>query len=174
MLSKAKEAAGSALPELHWTIHDFVILAEIHSSTSGSVLKARRKQDRKTYALKRKHAAELGASHDILHEAKLLCKLAHPNIIHCYGYFRGGAGHEVYIVLEWASYGDIQHFIRRNSRPGKGIDPQTAMMLGHQVATALSHLHAHRVIHRDVKGLNVVLADASETGKSSLSRPHCP
>ena len=45
--------------------------------------------------------------HDILHEVNLLGRLRHPNIIQYLGHFFHGERQHLFIILEYAKYGDL-------------------------------------------------------------------
>jgi len=69
-------------------------------------------------------------------------------------------GATLHIVMEYVEGGNLHDHIRRNG-PGQGLpepDVWRALLSG---LVALTHLHTRRerVIHRDVKSLNLMLAD---------------
>lgn len=75
----------------------------------------------------------------------------------------------MFVVLQWADLGDLQSLIRAYKRSSRVLTPLAALGLTLHIAQALEHLHTHRVIHRDVKGLNVILCtpDATAVGVES-------
>jgi serine/threonine protein kinase len=85
-------------------------------------------------------------------EAQVTGRLGdHPNVITVYD----SGEHEgvPYLVLRAMPGGSLADMLKRGR-----IDAARTVALGHQVALALAHAHAHGVVHRDVKPDNVWLA----------------
>ena len=57
----------------------------------------------------------------------------------------------LYMVMEHLTGEDLQERLERDRK----LDIRTAVMIGHQIARALSKAHAAGVIHRDLKPENV-------------------
>ena len=97
-------------------------------------------------------------------EGRTAARLSHPNIVQVYD--AGEApldGREVsYIVMEYASGGDLQALMDRRGALPEGM----LSRVGVDVAAALSHAHERGVVHRDVKPRNVLL---DERGNPKLS-----
>jgi hypothetical protein len=108
-------------------------------------------------------------AHDRLRaEAQMLGRLDHANIVRVYDFAR--AGDDALIVMEYVEGESLAEVLARG-------EPQldAALVVLADVAAALTHAHAHDVVHRDVKPSNVLvtkdghakLADfglASQTG----------
>ena len=52
--------------------------------------------------------------------------------------------------MEYARGGDLAKEIKRNRRQGKKISEETIWKYGKQISDALSFLHSHKIIHRDI------------------------
>jgi serine/threonine protein kinase len=88
-------------------------------------------------------------------EARLLSRVAHPNVVrvHDFGTEQTPTGPEVYLVMEYCSGRQLGDLLAQGARfPLARI----RAIMG-QVLAALSELHAHGIVHRDVKPDNVVL-----------------
>eukprot|EP00928_Gymnodinium_smaydae_P021293 TRINITY_DN18293_c1_g2_i2.p1 TRINITY_DN18293_c1_g2~~TRINITY_DN18293_c1_g2_i2.p1 ORF type:complete len:544 (+),score=50.79 TRINITY_DN18293_c1_g2_i2:52-1683(+) len=87
----------------------------------------------------------------------LLAARSHPNIVAFFGTFRFltfSGERKWMIVTEGHSGGDVESQVRR-----RGAFPEReALQISMGVLKAVSHLHEHQLIHRDVKPANVVLA----------------
>lgn len=59
------------------------------------------------------------------------------------------------IVTEWADGGDLDCFVRLNSK-GAGMPTPQVKPVAIELAEALRALHAHNVVHRDLKPSNVL------------------
>eukprot|EP00736_Rhodelphis_marinus_P011488 Rmarinus@m.5520 len=142
-------------------IVDFDILETLFQSNSGVVYKARWKQKDKIVVLKRKDFSELGKLKDVGHEANLLSKLRHPNIVEYYGSFRDHTG-SIFLVLEYAIGGDLAGDIRSRRKENRPFAERAIWDIIHQICSGLVYLHSNNVIHRDVKCMNIFI---TETGK---------
>src|SRR5690348_3761221 len=86
----------------------------------------------------------------LLREAKTAAQLKHPHIctIHKVGEF-----HDVlYIDMELVEGSTLRARIPEDGLPGADV-----ARYGRQIADALAHAHAHGVIHRDLKSINVMI-----------------
>src|SRR5690349_17222391 len=77
-------------------------------------------------------------------EAIAAARLAHPNVVATFD--AGSEGDQAFIVMEL-----IRGRTLRERLTADGfVDPDTATVIGMQVAEALGHAHAHGLVHRDV------------------------
>ncbi len=82
-------------------------------------------------------------------EAKVLAGLSHPNLVSVFD--AGEEGDDLYVVLELIDGPTLATRIR-----GGPLPPDEVREIGRQLAAALAHVHAQRVVHRDVKPSNVM------------------
>ncbi len=84
-------------------------------------------------------------------EARAAGKLQHPNIVTVYNFGEADGRH--FIAMEYLEGGTLRDAIQ-----SRGALPlQEALEIASQVLSALSHAHANKVIHRDVKPDNIHL-----------------
>lgn len=101
-------------------------------------------------------------SHDAVHEAALLRTLSHPNIVSLHEVFASKS--TVFVVMHAELGGDLHK--RAESAPGGVLPEAEALVPMSGVLAALRHLHGrHRLVHRDVKASNVLLAADGVTAK---------
>ncbi|CAH2050292.1 unnamed protein product, partial [Iphiclides podalirius] len=91
---------------------------------------------------------------------------SHPNIPEFFGLFlkRGISSDDdqIWFVMELCTGGSVTDLCAGMRSRGKNItEPQLAYVLRGTVR-ALTHLHAHRCMHRDVKGHNILLTENAE------------
>lgn len=86
----------------------------------------------------------------LLHEARAAAALNHPNI--CTIHEVGDVDGVPYIAMEFIGGETLQSILRRRPMP-----PERVCRIGHQLADALEHAHAHGIIHRDFKTANVMI-----------------
>jgi eukaryotic-like serine/threonine-protein kinase len=93
---------------------------------------------------------ESSTREQLLREARIASKLNHPNI--CTIYEVGQSGDVTYIVMEYVGGRTLNEV-----RGGRGLDFETVVRYGVQMAGALEHAHEHGIIHRDLKAENIVV-----------------
>jgi serine/threonine protein kinase len=84
-------------------------------------------------------------------ESKLAASLDHPNVIpiHAAGEHDG----TLFIAMRFVPGDDLRTMLRLHGR----LEPERAIALIAQVASALDAAHAHGLVHRDVKPANVLV-----------------
>jgi serine/threonine-protein kinase len=80
-------------------------------------------------------------------EAQLAAGLQHPNLVSIFDY---DAGERPYLVMEYIEGGDLATLIAAGDAPA-------AEQLGHELLSALRHIHTAGVLHRDIKPQNVLV-----------------
>ncbi len=85
-------------------------------------------------------------------EAQLIARLEHPHIVPLYDFWRDPLG--AYLVMRFIRGGNLRQVLSDNP-----MDPEQAVTLIEQVASALEIAHRQQVIHRDVKPDNILLDD---------------
>jgi TolB-like protein/Tfp pilus assembly protein PilF/predicted Ser/Thr protein kinase len=86
----------------------------------------------------------------LLREARAAAKLDHPNI--CSIYEVGEAEGRSFICMQYVDGETLDARIRREP-----LNVLESLSIATQVADALAEAHAHRIIHRDIKPLNIMI-----------------
>uniref|UniRef100_UPI00358E24E8 mitogen-activated protein kinase kinase kinase kinase 4-like isoform X1 n=1 Tax=Myxine glutinosa TaxID=7769 RepID=UPI00358E24E8 len=88
----------------------------------------------------------------------------HPNIATFYGAFvkKGPNNQEdlLWLVMEYCGAGSVTDMIKSNK--GHSLKEEWIAYICREILKGLAHLHQHRVIHRDIKGQNVLLTEKAE------------
>ena len=156
-LSVLEPIVNSTLDNIGNSLDNYVLLKEVGRGASGVVYKAQSKLDSSIYALKKinlKHIQKQKRK-DLLQEVRILKSLKHPNILECFGSFI--SNDDLYVVTEFADYGDLNRLIRKQREKSCRIGEREAWDIIWQVSLALLHLHAHKILHRDIKTLNILI-----------------
>jgi serine/threonine-protein kinase len=117
-------------------------------------------------ALKCIHPHLVGAEEMVsrfLEEARLACRLSHPNIVQIYDFGQAPAdeGGELYLAMELLEGVSLDAELER-----LGALPQgRAIDVLRQVLSALGEAHDHGIVHRDVKPDNVILSPSRSGGE---------
>ncbi|MDR3288518.1 MAG: Stk1 family PASTA domain-containing Ser/Thr kinase [Peptococcaceae bacterium] len=86
-------------------------------------------------------------------EAQSAASLSHTNIVSIYDV--GKDGEIEYIVMEYVEGRNLKEIIR-NYAP---LLPDQAIYITKQIAEAIKHAHAHKIIHRDIKPHNILITE---------------
>ncbi|KAJ0405986.1 hypothetical protein ATCC90586_000802 [Pythium insidiosum] len=117
------------------------------SGQYGDVYLVRRQSDGSVFAAKQTRA---GASADVLRcaaqEAQILQTLKHPNIVQCHDVVNDGC--RLVIVMEYASGGDLDSYLRSYMDRNKQIPEDEIMRIAIQLMMALAYLHDQHILHR--------------------------
>lgn len=84
-------------------------------------------------------------------EAQSAARLIHPNIVNVYDVGRDDDSY--YIIMEYVKGKTLKELI---SEVG-ALDPMTAVIIAHGIASALKHAHSRGIIHCDIKPHNILL-----------------
>ncbi len=86
----------------------------------------------------------------LLREARAASALSHPHV--CTLYDVGTHQDRLHIVMEY-----VEGTTLRELTPPGGLPAEQVVAYGRQIADALAHAHARGVVHRDLKGANVMI-----------------
>lgn len=86
-------------------------------------------------------------------EIKILKSLSHENIVKYYGLEINEASKEVDILLEYISGGSLKDALFQYGKMSEKITARYVC----QILTALIYLHSQGIIHRDLKGANILV-----------------
>ncbi len=84
-------------------------------------------------------------------EAENLSKLHHPHIVKVLEYFE--ANNTVYYAMEFVEGGNLNEYIGQKN----GLPEAECVKYARQIGSALSYMHAHKMLHLDLKPGNVML-----------------
>jgi serine/threonine protein kinase len=140
-------------------ISGYRIEAVLGSGGMGTVYRAAHPSLPRSDALKIL-SAELSATPDFrtrfIREADLAATLDHPNIVAVYNRGETDEG-QLWIAMQYVQGSDADKEVS-----GRGMDPARAVHIIGEVAKALDYAHRRKLLHRDVKPANFLLAPNDE------------
>ncbi|XP_027064134.1 probable serine/threonine-protein kinase At1g54610 isoform X1 [Coffea arabica] len=152
LASAAGEAIKGWLPRKADT---FEKLDKIGQGTYSSVYKARDLTRNKLVALKRVRFDNMDTESVkfMAREILILRRLDHPNVIKLEGLVASRTSSSLYLVLEYMEH-DLTGLA---SLPGVRFSEPQVKCYMQQLLSGLDHCHTHSVLHRDIKGSNLLL-----------------
>lgn len=137
------------------SIADFEVLCKLGKGSFGTVFKVKRKYDKKMYVIKQINISQLNKNLTTvaLNEVQILSSLENPFIVKYFDSFIDK--NYLNIVMEHCEGGDIANYIR--GQLGKPIAENTVWKFLIQMCVGLRYIHNKRILHRDIKSLNVFL-----------------
>jgi serine/threonine protein kinase len=128
----------------------FEIESEVGSGGMGIVYRARDLQSGLPVALKVLRLANADDASRFSREASLLAKISHPGIVHYLGHGVTGDD-EHYLAMEWLSGGTLAERLAT-----RGLTIRESIKTLGLVADALSAVHQHGIVHRDITPRNLI------------------
>ena len=102
-------------------------------------------------------------------EAQLTGQLEHPGIVPVYDYASNGEGGRCYYTMRFVKGRTLSEAVRayhdhRQAAGGKGVTGELVRLLNVfvSICQTVAYAHSRNVIHRDLKGDNVILGDFGE------------
>lgn len=89
------------------------------------------------------------------HEAQLIAKLHHRNIVTVYDF--GENQDMLYLAMQYVGGGTLRDQLVNN----QPLEPRRAALYALQVARALYHAHQYGIVHRDVKPMNMLVTSTN-------------
>ncbi|KAL0862713.1 hypothetical protein Bca101_041831 [Brassica carinata] len=87
------------------------------------------------------------------HEAEILSKLHHPNVMAFYGVVKDGPGGTLATVTEYMVNGSLRHVLLSNRQ----IDRRKRLIIAMDAAFGMEYLHSKNVVHFDLKCDNLLV-----------------
>ncbi|KQJ88797.1 hypothetical protein BRADI_4g21250v3 [Brachypodium distachyon] len=136
-------------------VDSFEKLSKIGQGTYSSVYKARDLRTGKVVALKKVRfvSTDPESVRFMSREISVLRKLNHPNVIKLEGIVTSSVSQNLYLVFEYMEH----DLVGLAATPGlKFTEPQVKCLF-QQILSGLDHCHSNGVLHRDMKGSNLLI-----------------
>lgn len=149
-------------------LEDFDIGQKLGSGGFGSVYKARNRLSSELVALKVIDRHRLAKDYEklcqrVMSEISIHSRLNHKNIIKLFGVFEDDIG--IYFVTEICLYGNLYKYLQKTEHVCLS-ELKTRFIIA-QILDSTNYLHRNRIIHRDIKLSNVLIAHITSDGMST-------
>ncbi|XP_067309834.1 TRAF2 and NCK interacting kinase a isoform X4 [Pseudorasbora parva] len=142
----------------------FELVELVGNGTYGQVYKGRHVKTGQLAAIKCMDVTG-DEEEEIKAEINMLKKYSHHrNIATYYGAFikknPPGVDDQLWLVMEFCGAGSVTDLIKNTK--GNSLREDWTAYISREILRGLTHLHHHKVIHRDIKGQNVLLTENAE------------
>ncbi|KDD74002.1 protein kinase, partial [Helicosporidium sp. ATCC 50920] len=182
MGQRTLEVASSAIKRTHRLrvgvlegttfLNQYTVLDTLGRGSFGKVKRCLNTADDELYAVKIVSRRQLKASHrggsgmggasssdalsTLRREIEVMTGLSHPNLVRLVEVIDDVAGGRLLLVMEYAAAGQL--VARGTLSPERRMPEVIAQFYFRQMAAGMAHLHAHHVVHGDMKPDNVLLS----------------
>ncbi|QCD88212.1 calcium/calmodulin-dependent protein kinase kinase [Vigna unguiculata] len=143
-------------------INEYIREYKIGSGSYGKVALYRSSVDGKHYAIKAFHKSHLlklrvapseTAMTDVLREVLIMKMVEHPNIVNLIEVIDDPESDNFYMVLEYVE----GKWVCEGTGPACGLGEETARRYLRDIVSGLTYLHAHNIVHGDIKPDNLLI-----------------
>ncbi|CCW72103.1 unnamed protein product [Phytomonas sp. Hart1] len=142
----------------------YSIIEKMAAGSFGVVFKIKCLSNNSTMVMKRIPLEDLDREqcHEAAKELSLISELHHPYIVSQRDAFLFD-DNDLCLVMDYYDGGDLDYLLARQRDKDEYFDFEQVMLWFVQMLLALDYLHAHGIVHRDVKTHNLFLDQASNT-----------
>lgn len=148
----------------HSTLSDFEILGQIGKGSYGVVYKCKRKLDSRIYVLKeiRLAGATKKEIESAVSECHILARIDSDYVVRYFDSFVESETETLWMVMEYCGSGTLRNLITSTKIR---LSEEECWYYICQILLGVASIHALKIIHRDIKSLNIFLAENSEPMK---------
>ena len=149
------------------TLGEYTALELIARGGMGEVYKARHPTLNRTLAIKvlsTYFKEDPDFNKRFAHEAEMMARLKHPNIVNIYDY--GEQDGLPYIVMEYLSGETLSDLLKRRDC----LPLEESLPLLRDLASALDYAHEQGIVHRDIKASNVIIEPITTSTSARMHR----
>jgi NIMA (never in mitosis gene a)-related kinase len=138
-------------------IRDYIVKEKIGTGSYGIVYKVLKKSDKQVYVLKQISLFGLNQNQieEVKNEAKILAQLNSSWIVKYFESFE--ESNNLDIVMEYCDGGDLSNFLNIMMKTGKLLNEDKIWKFFIQICLGLAYIHGKKILHRDLKTLNIFL-----------------
>jgi NIMA (never in mitosis gene a)-related kinase len=138
-------------------IRDYVLKEKLGTGSYGVVYKVLKKGDKQHYVLKQISLFNMNKAQidEVKNESKILASLNSGFIVKYFDSFI--ESNNLNIVMEYCDGGDLSNFLNIQMKTGKLPNEDKIWKFFIQISLGLAYIHNKKILHRDLKTLNIFL-----------------
>ena len=138
-------------------IGDYIIVSKLGTGSYGVVYKVKKKNENIVYVLKQIPLENLTSKqlYEVKQEAKILSSINSIYVVKYYDSFE--ENNRLNIVMEYCDGGDLAEFINNNKKTNRLLKEDLVWKLFIKITIGLAQIHNLKILHRDIKPLNIFL-----------------
>lgn len=152
------ETIMQALATPGWT--DYEVLEKLGEGSYGKIFKVREKDnDKRVLVIKQIDRKDIKRKYDMLAEINVMARMDNPHIVKYHDSFTEGEN-KVNIIMEFCEKGDLHKLLKKRkmlSTKQMYLSENVVWNFFIQICIGLYHMHSEKILHRDLKTLNIFL-----------------
>ena len=138
-------------------IKSYIIQETLGKGSYGIVYKVKNKDTNEIYVIKQIPLKGLSQKeiNEVRQEAKILSSINSEFVVKYYDSFE--ENDNINIVMEYCDEGDLNDFIIKKKEENKLIEEDLIWNIFIKITIGLSHIHKMKILHRDLKTMNIFL-----------------
>ena len=146
------------------SIDNYEIIKEIGKGSFSNVYLVKRKDNSKEFALKKVNLSNMSSKEreNALKEVNFLAEIKDSNVIGYEESFYDNNMSILYLVMEYAPFGDLNKIIANNNKLKIYFSETELLNLYLQITSGLKAIHGKQIIHRDLKSANIFITQKND------------
>ena len=146
------------------SIDNYEIIKEIGKGSFSNVYLVKKKDNLKEFALKKVNFSSMSSKEkeNALKEVNFLAEIKDSNVIGYEESFYDNNANILYLVMEYAPFGDLNKIIADNNKLKIYYSEPELINIYLQIASGLKAIHEKHIIHRDLKSANIFIMQKND------------
>ena len=146
------------------SIDNYEIIKEIGKGSFSNVYLVKKKDNLKEFALKKVNFSSMSSKEkeNALKEVNFLAEIKDSNVIGYEDSFYDNNTNILYLVMEYAPFGDLNKIITENNKLRIYYSEAELINIYLQIASGLKAIHDKHIIHRDLKSANIFIIQKND------------
>ena len=146
------------------SIDNYEIIKEIGKGSFSNVYLVKKKDNLKEFALKKVNFSSMSSKEkeNALKEVNFLAEIKDINVIGYEESFYDNNTNILYLVMEYAPFGDLNKIISDNNKLKIYFSETELINIYLQISSGLKAIHEKHIIHRDLKSANIFIVQKND------------
>jgi NIMA (never in mitosis gene a)-related kinase len=138
-------------------LREYILKEKLGTGSYGVVYKVQKRTDKSFYVLKQISLFNMNKTQieEVKNESKILSSLNSLFIVKYYDSFI--ESNNLNIIMEYCDAGDLANLLNQQMKTGKFLPEDKVWRFFIQISCGLAYIHNQKILHRDLKTLNIFL-----------------